>query len=178
MEAGLGVELPQRTPFVWALVAMAALFAVPCVRMVAAAAGEHGSAALGGWAMAVVMTLVVVVLPLFLARHIQQRHTYVSEEAVTWVQGDEVRRRMRFADVEEVRVRFGGPGGFDWLNEKVYLIGTLGDGSRGHVIVNRVFNTTIQPVLQRLAVEVERRPALLADDTERAFFADALTQAD
>lgn len=171
---GLGTELPQRHTFVWFLLIAALVLAVPCVRMARRALDETGGAAAGAWAMTAVMLLVLVVVPLLLVRSILVRHTYVSEDAVTIVAGGEVKQQLAFADVTEVKVRFSGRGGDTFRNEKVFLAGTLREG-RGTVLVSRFHVDTLQPLLARLADEVEQRPELLRGDVERAYFEHAMS---
>ena len=173
---GLGTELPQRRTFVWILVVAAALLAVPVVRTARAAAGESGAAAIGAWSMAGVMALVLVVVPLLLARSIRGRHTYVSEDAVSVVSGGEVRQQVAFADLMEVRVRSTGRGGRFLPGENVFLDGDLTVG-RGKILVSRLYVESLQPLLQRLAVEVAARPELLRGEPERGRFEHALTHA-
>lgn len=169
----LGTELPQRHTFVWFLLLAALLLAVPCVRMARRSWGESGATAVGAWAMTAVMALVLVVVPLLLVRSILNRHTYVSEGAVTIVIGERVRQQIAFDDVTEVKVRYSGRGGETFRNEKVFLTGALREG-RGAVLVSRFHVDTLQPLLERLAVEVEQRPELLSGDVERAYFEHAL----
>ena len=171
---GLGSELPQRMTYVWILLAAALVFVVPCVRTARRAASESGSTAWGWWAMAAVMVLVLVVAPLMIARGIHNRHTYLTDETVTVTSGDEVRQRIDFADVEEVRVRYSGRGGDTFRNEKVFLVGRLGSGERGTVMVARMHVETLQPLLRRLAQEIEERPGLLASNVDREYFGYAL----
>ena len=172
---GLGTELPQRHTFVWVLLVAALVFAVPVVRTAVKAMGESGGTAAGGWAMAAVMALVLVVVPLLLVRSIVSRHTYVSDEAVSVVSGGEVRQQIAFDDLTEVRVRYSGRGGV-LRNEKVFLSGPLRTGS-GTVLVSRFYVDSLQPLLQRLAAEVAERPALLKGDVEQEYFEHALTTA-
>ncbi|NYE36282.1 hypothetical protein F4692_001386 [Nocardioides cavernae] len=171
-----GTELPQRHTLVYVLVAAAVVLAVPCARMAWRALGLSGGAAAGGWAMTVVMVGLLVVVPLLLARSIQTRHTYVSDEAVTVVRSGGVSQRIAFADLTEVRVRFSGRGGDALRNDQVFLLGPNSSGRAG-VVVSRFHVDTLQPLLQRLAAEVERRPGLLATDVERSYFQHALTTA-
>jgi hypothetical protein len=72
-----------------------------------------------------------------------------------------------------VKVRYSGRGGDTFRYEKVFLTGGLRDG-RGAVLVSRFHVDTLQPLLARLAVEVEQRPELLSGDVERAYFEHAL----
>ena len=171
---GLGTELPQRHTFVWFLLIAALVFAVPVVRTAQRALGESGGTAIGAWAMAAVMALVLVVVPLLLVRSIVSRHTYVSEEAVSVVTGGEVRQQIAFDDLTEVKVRFTGRGGETFRNEKIFLAGPLRTG-RGNVLVSRFYVDSLRPLLERLAVEVEQRPELLTSDAERGFFEHAMT---
>lgn len=182
METGPGVELPQRTGVMWLLVAVAAVFLVPSVRMVRKALGEtETSTQLLGWGMTTAVVLVMVVLPLLMARSMHQRHTFVSDDAVTTTKGDSVRQRIRFDDLEQVRVRYDGNMGgatLQWINEAVVLVGADDRGRQRQVPVSRIFVTTLQPLLRRLEQEVARRPDLLADRHERQLFESALAQAD
>jgi hypothetical protein len=173
---GLGTELEQRHTFVWFLLIAALVFAVPVVRTVRAAMGESGGTAIGGWAMAAVMALVLVVVPLLLVRSILVRHTYVSDEAVSVVTGGEVRQQIAFDDLTEVKVRYSGRGGSTLRNEKVFLSGPLRAGS-GSVLVSRFYVDSLQPLLQRLEAEVAERPELLQGEVEREYFEHALTTA-
>lgn len=171
---GLGTELPQRTTMMWILVGAAVIFLVPCVRTARRALGESGGTAAGFWAMTAVMLLLLVVVPLTIARSVHQRHTYVSDEAVTIVKGDEVSQQIAFDDLTEVKVRFSGRGGETFRNEKIFLAGPLRTG-RGNVLVSRFYVDSLRPLLERLAVEVEQRPELLTSDAERGFFEHAMT---
>ena len=173
---GLGTELPQRHTFVWFLLIAALVFAVPVFRTARAAMGASGGAAIGGWAMAAVMALVLVVVPLLLVRSILARHTYVSDEAVSVVTGGEVRQQITFDDLTEVKVRYSGRGGSTLRNEKVFLGGPLRTGS-GTVLVSRFYVDSLQPLLQRLEAEVAERPELLQGEVEREYFEHALTTA-
>ncbi|MDR7252983.1 hypothetical protein J2X46_001968 [Nocardioides sp. BE266] len=171
---GLGTELPQRTTIMWILLAAAVVFLVPTVRTVRRATGESGGTAAGFWGMAVVMLLVLVLLPAWIARSMHERHTYLSDEGVTVTSGDDVRQQIAFADLEEVKVRFGPRGGETFRNEQVFLVGRLASGDRGSVVVSRASVETLQPLLERLSAEVERRPELLTSDVERGFFEHAV----
>ena len=173
---GLGTELPQRHTFVWFLLIAALVFAVPVFRTARTALGESGGTAIGGWAMAAVMALVLVVVPLLLVRSILARHTYVSDEAVSVVAGGEVRQQIAFDDLTEVKVRYSGRGGSTLRNEKVFLNGPLRTGS-GTVLVSRFYVDSLQPLLQRLEAEVAERPELLQGEVERGYFEHALTTA-
>jgi hypothetical protein len=173
---GLGTELPQRHTFVYFLVIAAVVLAVPVVRTARRAAGEVGGTAIGLWATTVVMLLIFIVVPLLLARGIVVRHTYVSEDAVSIVRAGEVRQQIAFDDLTEVKVRFSGRGGETFRNDKVFLIGTPSTG-RGNVLVSRFYVDSLQPLLRRLAAEVEERPELLTSDTERDYFEYALSTA-
>ncbi|CAB4919934.1 unannotated protein [freshwater metagenome] len=173
---GLGTELPQRHTFVWFLLIAALVFAVPVFRTARTAAGESGGTAIGGWAMAVVMALVLVVVPLLLVRSILARHTYVSDEAVSVVTGGDVRQQIAFDDLTEIKVRYSGRGGSTLRNEKVFLSGPLRAGS-GTVLVSRFYVDSLQPLLQRLEAEVAERPELLKGEVERDYFEHALTTA-
>ena len=172
---GLGTELPQRHTFVWFLLIAALVFAVPVVRTARAAMGESGGTAIGAWAMALVMALVLVVAPLLLVRSIVSRHTYVSDEAVSVVSGGEVRQQVAFDDLTAVKVRYSGQGGA-LRNEKVFLEGPLRTGS-GTVLVSRFYVDSLQPLLQRLAAEVAERPELLHGEVERDYFEHAVSTA-
>lgn len=166
----LGTELPRRTSMAWILAGAALVLAVPTVSTASLAREESGGTAFGAWAMTTVMALLLVAVPLLLARSILRRRTYVSDEAVTVTTGDgEVRRRVAFADVDEVRVRFSGQGGQALRNERVFLVG----GPDGGVLVSRAYVETVRPLLDRLATEVARRPELLTSDVERAYFEQA-----
>lgn len=173
---GLGTELPRRTTIMWLLVAAAAVFLVPCVRTARQARAGSGGTAAGLGGMAAAMVLLLVVVPLVIARSIHRRHTYVSDEGVTVISGDD-RRQIDFADLEEVKVRFSGRGGETFRNEKVFLVGQLTDGRRGVVLVSRSYVETVGPLLRRLAVVVAERPELLTSDVERDNFEQALTTA-
>lgn len=172
---GLGTELPQRHTFVWILLVAALVFAVPVVRTARAAMGETGGTAIGAWAMAAVMALVLVVVPLLLVRSILSRHTFVSDDSVSVVSGEEVRQQIAFDDLTAVKVRYSGQGGA-LRNEKVFLEGPLQEGS-GTVLVSRLYVDSLQPLLQRLAAEVAERPELLQGEVEREYFEHALTTA-
>ena len=173
---GLGTELPQRGTITWILVAAATVFVVPCLRTARRALDESGGTAAGFWGMTAVMVLLLVVVPLLVARSIHQRHTYLSDDAVTVTSGDD-RRRIDFAALEEVKVRYSTRGGQVFSNEKVFLVGQLADGRRGVVVVSRFYVESLQPLLERLAVEVGQRPGLLSDETERGYFEYALSTA-
>lgn len=173
---GLGTELPQRHTFVWFLLIAALVFAVPVVRTARKALGESGGTAIGAWAMAAVMALVLVVVPLLLVRGILARHTYVSDEAVSVVTGGEVRQQIAFDDLTEIRVRYSGRGGTTLRNEKVFLSGPLRTG-RGTVLVSRFYVDTLQPLLRRLEAEIAERPELLKGEVERDYFDHALSTA-
>ncbi len=173
---GLGTELPQRHTVVWFLLIAALVFAVPVLRTGRSAMGESGGPAIGGWAMAAVMALVLVVVPLLLVRSILARHTYVSDEAVSVVTGGDVRQQIAFDDLAEVKVRFSGRGGSTLRNEKVFLSGSLRTGS-GTVLVSRFHVDSLQPLLQRLEAEVAERPELLKGEVERDVFERALATA-
>lgn len=173
---GLGTELPQRRTFVWFLLIAALVFAVPVVRTARTALGESGGTALGAWAMAAVMALVLVVVPLLLVRSILTRHTYVSDEAVSVVSGGEVRQQVAFAGLTEVKVRHTGEGGKVMPGERVLLSGDLTTG-RGTILVSRLYVDSLQPLLQRLAAEVAERPDLLEGDLERSYFEQGLATA-
>lgn len=127
-------------------------------------------------AMAAVMALVLVVVPLLLVRGILTRHTYVSDEAVSVVTGSELRQQIAFDDLTEIRVRYSGQGGRTLRNEKVFLSGPLRTGS-GTVLVSRFCVDSLQPLLQRLAAEVAERPELLQGEVEREYVERALTTA-
>jgi hypothetical protein len=173
---GLGTELPQRHTFVWVLLIAAAVFAVPVVRTVVKAMGESGGTAIGAWAMAAVMALVLVVVPLLLVRSILSRHTYVSEDAVSVVTGGELRQQIAFDDLTEVKVRFTGDGGKFMPNEKIFLAGQPQTG-RGTILVSRFYVDSLQPLLRRLEAEVANRPELLQGDLERDYFEHAVKTA-
>lgn len=173
---GLGIELPQRRALGWALGGAALVFAVPVVRTVSAALDETGGAAIGAWAMAAVMALVLVIVPLLLARGILGRHTYVSDEAVSVVSRRVVRQQVAFADLTDVRVAATGQGGTILPRENVLLTGHLRTG-RGTVLVSRLYVDTLQPLLERLAVEVAVRPVLLHGELERDSFERAVANA-
>lgn len=173
---GLGTELPQRSTIMWVLLAAAVVFLVPCVRTVRRAAGESGGTAAGLWAMAAVMALLLVLVPLLVARSIHQRHTYLSDHGVTVVSGGE-RRSVAFADLDEIKVRYSTRGGTALRNEKVFLVGRRPDGERTVIVVSRYYVETLQPLLRRLHEEVERRPELLDGDLERTYFDYALSTA-
>jgi hypothetical protein len=172
---GLGTELPQRYTFVWFLLIAALVFGVAVVRTAVKAMGETGGTAIGAWAMAAVMALVLVVVPLLLVRSIVSRHTYVSDEAVSVVTGDDLRQQVAFDDLTAVKVRYSGRGGA-LRNEKIFLEGPLRTGS-GTVLVSRFYVDSLQPLLQRLAAEVAERPELLQGEVERDYFEHALSTA-
>lgn len=173
---GLGTELPQRHTFVWFLVIAAAVFAVPVVRTAVKAMGESGGTAIGAWAMAAVMALVLVVVPLLLVRSILTRHTYVSDEAVSVVTGGELSQQIAFDDLTEVKVRYTGDGGSFMPREKIFVSGTPRAG-RGTILVSRFYVDSLQPLLRRLEVEVAERPELLRGDLERDNFEQAVKTA-
>ncbi|MBC2932210.1 hypothetical protein [Nocardioides sp. zg-1228] len=173
---GLGAELPPRRTFVWVLVLAAVVFAVPVVRTVRAATGESGGTAIGAWASAAVMALVLVVAPLLLVRSILTRHTHVSDDAVSVVTGGEVRQQIAFDDLTEIRVRYTGDGGKVMPSERILLSGEPRVG-RGTIVVSRFHVESLQPLLRRLAAEVAERPALLQGDLERDYFQHAVTTA-
>lgn len=172
---GLGTELPQRTTIMWILLGAAVVFLVPTVRTARRAMGESGGTAAGFWAMAAVMLVLLVLVPAWIARSMHQRHTYLSADGVTVTSGDDVRKQIAFADLEEVKVRYSGRGGETFRNEKVFLVGRLASGERGAVVVSRTHVETLQPLLDRLAAEVARRPELLTSDVERGYFEHAVT---
>lgn len=173
---GLGTELPQRSTIMWILLAAAVVFLVPCVQTARRASGEAGGTAAGLWAMTAVMALLLVVVPLLVARSIHQRHTYLSDDGVTVVSGGE-RRSVAFSDLDEIKVRYSTRGGAVFSNEKVFLVGRRPDGERTVIVVSRYYVETLQPLLRRLREEVERRPELLDGDLERTYFDYALTTA-
>ena len=173
---GLGTELPQRHTYVWVLHLAALFFAVPIVRTVVKAMGESGSAAVGAWAMAAVMVLLFVVVPLLMARSITSRHTYVSEEAVSIVTGGELRQQLAFEDMTEVKVRFTGNSGNLMPREKIFLSGPMRTG-RGTILVSRLYVESLQPLLRRLQAEVAARPELLQGELERDYFQQAVRSA-
>lgn len=173
---GLGTELPRRHTYVWLLLVAALVFAVPVLRTGRSAMDDSGGTALGGWAMAVVMAFVLVVVPLLLVRSILARHTYVSDEAVSVVTGGDVRQQIAFDDLTEIKVRYAGRGGSTLRNEKVFLSGPLRTGN-GTVLVSRFYVDSLQPLLQRLEAEVAERPELLDGEVERDYFEHALTTA-
>jgi len=173
---GLGTELPQRPTYVWVLLLAALFVAVPVVRTAVKAMGESGSAALGAWAMAAVMALLFVVVPLLIARSIASRHTYVSEEAVSIVTGGELRQQLAFEDMTEVKVRFTGNSGNLMPREKIFLSGPLRAG-RGTILVSRLYVDSLQPLLRRLKAEVAERPELLQGELERDYFQQAVRSA-
>lgn len=173
----LGTELPQRTVMVRILVGAAVVLTVPTLRTAVTAAGLTGRDAVGAWAMSLVMLAVLVVLPLTLARSIRQRHTFVSDEAVTVITAGGRHRRAAFADLTAVRVRVSGQGGTFLQNEKVFLIGPGDTETSRVVLVSRMHVATVRPLLDRLATEVERRPVLLSGDLERDYFERALVTA-
>ena len=158
------------------LLIAALVFAVPVVRTAQRALGESGGTAIGAWAMAAVMALVLVVVPLLLVRSIVSRHTYVSEEAVSVVTGGEVRQQIAFDDLTEVKVRYTGDGGKVMPNQKIFLSGPHRTG-RGSVLVSRFYVDSLQPLLQRLEVEVAQRPELLQGELERDYFEYAVSNA-
>ena len=172
----LGTELPQRHTFVYFLVIAAAVLAVPVVQTARRSLAESGGTAIAAWAMTAVMLVLLVVVPLLLARSILVRHTFVSGDAVSIVASGEVRQQIAFDDMTEVRVRFSGRGGETVRNDKVFLLGDLTTG-RGTVLVSRFHVHTLQPLLRRLASEVAERPELLTSDAERDFFEHALSTA-
>lgn len=175
----LGNELPQRMTITWILVGFAVLLLVPTVRTAArAVSADTGGQTVGFGATALVMAALFVVTPLLVARANHQRHVYVSDEAVTVVSGSD-RTSVAFDDLREVRVRVSGTGGA-FANQKVFLVaGGAGgaDGQRRVLSVSRYSVETIQPLLRRLATEVEQRPELLDGDLERGYFEDALRSA-
>lgn len=180
MDPGLGLQLPQRTSVIWLLLATAVILLVPVARLARRSLRERGGRRLAAWVMTAVLALVVVATPLAVAWGLHRDHVFVSDEAVTRTRGDEVTQQLRFADVEEVRVRFDGdpapltPG---WFAQAVVLVGTDASGARREVRVTRVGVTSVGPLLRRIVDEVERRPALLRDDDERALFEAALADA-
>lgn len=182
MSAALGTELGQRTSVVWLLLVTAAVFTVPGVRMVRRALRERElPTVLVAWAVTGAVVVAVVVTPLVVAHQLHQRHTWVSDEAVTQTRGDDVVARLRFADVEEVRIRYDGGLGAatpEWVNEAVVMVGTDASGERHQVRVSGLMVTSVQPLLRRLAEEVRRRPGLLRTDAERRLFETALAEAD
>lgn len=172
----LGNELPQRMTITWVLVGFALLLLVPTVRTAArAVSADTGGQTLGFGATALVMAALFVVTPLLVARANHQRHVYVSDEAVTVVSGTD-RTSVAFDDLREVRVRVSGTGGA-FANQKVFLVAGGADGERRVLSVSRYSVETIQPLLRRLATEVEQRPELLDGDLERGYFEDALRSA-
>ncbi len=181
MDAGLGTELPQRTSVVWLLLACGLVLVIPTLRMVGKALAEDAMPALlVGWGMTLVVFLLFVVLPLYCAWNLHQRHYVVSDTTVTRLKGDTPTQTMAFADVEEVRARFeGGLGAAtpEWFNQAVVMIGTDKSGERRQLRVSKVFVESLHPLLERLAEEVDRRPQLLTSDAERELFTSALSDA-
>lgn len=173
---GLGTELPQRGTIMWILLGAAVVFAIPCLRTARRAMGESGGTAAGFWAMSALMVLLLVVLPLLVARSLHQRHTYLSEDGVTVISGD-ARRSVAFADLEEVKVRYSTRGGQVFRNEKVFLVGRGAGGRREVVVVSRYYVDSLQPLLQRLEAEIAGRPELLQGELERGYFEYALSTA-
>jgi len=173
---GLGTEQPQRRTFVWVLLLATLFFAVPVVSTAVEAMNESGSAAAGAWTMAAFMALLLVVVPLLMARSIASRHTYVSEEAVSIVTGGELRQQLAFEDMTKVEVRFTGNSGNLMPREKIFLSGPLRTG-RGTILVSRLYVDSLQPLLRRLQAEVADRPELLQDDLERDYFQQAVRSA-
>ena len=181
MSVDLGTELPQRSSLVWLLLGTAVLFAVPVARMVRRALRERGvPTVLLAWGTTAAVLATVVVAPVAMAVHLHRRHTWVGEEAVTRTRGDVVVERLRLADLDEVRVRHDGGLGAatpEELNDVVELVGTDDTGRLRTMRVSRVWVTTLEPLLHRLAEEVERRPDLLRDEEERRLFDGALAEA-
>lgn len=180
MSTDLGAELPQRSTVMWILVGTAVIFLVPTWRMVRSSVDQSGSQQLGWWAMTAAIALLLVVLPLWIARTMSQRHYYVSPDRVTWLQGERIRMQMRFEDVDRVLMRYDGGLGAstpEWFNDAVVLVGRDQDGRERHLRVSRVFVTTLHPLLERVAEDVARRPALMEAD-DRAVLEGRLAEQD
>ena len=177
MSVDLGTELPQRSTVMWILVGTAVVFLVPTWRTARASLAADGAQQLGGWAMTAVLALLLVVLPLWIARHMSQRHYHVSDDAVTWRQGDRVRAQVRFAELERVRMTHDGGLGAatpELLNDAVVLQSRDDTGRERRLRVSTVFVTTLEPLLEQVAREVARRPELMAAD-DRATLEARLT---
>lgn len=158
MTTDLGTELPQRTALAWAMVAVAVVLAIPTYRVFRTAAGGSGS--LGTWVMGVGMALVLVVVPLLLARGLLRIHVHVSGSTLTRTYGDRVVHQLQFSQVTRVRVK----------REAYFTTITLwGDDPRHRALVfpvSMAYVNDLEPLAQRIDAELERRPDLFLDDYE------------
>lgn len=180
MTSDLGVELPQRTTVVWLLIGVAVLFVVPTWRTVGTALDAGDTATkVGGLAMAAGLALLMVVMPLLFARHMIRRHTFVSDAAVTWVQGERVVQQTRFDDIERIHATWDAGLGAtrpNLLRDVVELTSTV----EGRTQVQRIsafFVTDMRPLMTRLITVVEERPEVLPAD-ERDQFERAVRRSD
>ncbi len=172
MEHGLGSELPQRTGFAWLLLGFAVVMAIPTLQVVLRSAQASSQQRLLGLLMAAVMTLVLVLAPAMAARYLLRQHVYVSHEAVTLTTGERIRVQMRFADISQVRLTTeGGTGTTDPTSPRqvVVLTGTDATGQQRDLRVTAMFVRTIDPLLERVAAEVQRRPEILPESQRDTF---------
>lgn len=178
MEMHLGNTLPQRTTVMWMLVATSVFFAIPVLRMARRALAESGGTAVGGWAMTATILALLVLLPLGIARHMHQRTYVVTDETITWLQGDRARVEMQFADLKSVHMRYDGGLGAatpEWFNDAIVLVGPDSHGQPRVLRVSRVFVTTLHPLLLQIAEELRARPGLM-DAGDREVFDDRLAE--
>ncbi|GAA1826700.1 hypothetical protein ACFFOM_15280 [Microlunatus capsulatus] len=111
---------------------------------------------------AVGVGLVVLVAPLVLLRVISRTRVHVGADAVERRAGDRVLARLRFDEAREIRVRWQVSPGVMGRRPVVALLGPAG-GVRG-IVVNGLLVADLDPLLDRVAVEVGWRPAVLTSD--------------
>ena len=176
MSAELGTELPPRGLFVSAGVLVAVGFAWPAFAAVrrTASVREPGEA-IGAWALALAVVVLVVVVPLGAAWFFSRLHVFVSHDAVTGTFGDRVRTQLRFEDVSSVRIGTSGGVGVS-TNTAVDVSGHDPSGKPVTVHVSRAFVTTLEPLLERLAQEARLRPTILGEADDRRAFERALAE--
>ncbi len=117
-----------------------------------------------------VLAMLFVVAPVMIIRFILERRTWVGADEVRWMRGTHVERRIRFADLTSVHCVATG-GLLRGSQRSVTLIGNDPDGNPEQIHVTRTLVSRLQPLVDRVAHEVTRRPQLVAQD-EREAFAD------
>ncbi|MDN4172114.1 hypothetical protein QWY28_04090 [Nocardioides sp. SOB77] len=164
-------ELPPRRTLAWAaLVVGIGCAPIPVVAL--GAVDEEGAAAV---AVAAVVALVFVVLPLWAAWRLLRERILVGPDEVTVCSGSTVRRRLRYADLTEVRPVVDGSAGIvtpELWNKAVVLLGRTPEGRRTGIKVTRQQVQTIDPLLVALRPVLDARPELVRAESERALFGE------
>ncbi len=128
------------------------------------------------WGFALFLTALLVamfvVAPLVVIRAILTRRVTITHDEIVTTRGKNAEARIRLADVTRIHPLAGTSGLLRSSQRAVTLVATASDDREDNLHISRTLVATLAPLLDRLSVEIARRPSLLADEEDRETFAD------